>query len=109
MKIVYSDKHRNHFPQGELFGGEFGTPFDRPSRVEHILRRLRERKFTDFVAPGKFSMAAAKRIHDRGLLKFLETAWDQWMKAGYRGEIIPTGFPARRMRQREPRHIDGRV
>ena len=31
------------------------------------------------------------------------------MKAGYRGEIIPTGFPARRMRQREPRNIDGRA
>ena len=53
MKIVYTDDHRLHFPQGELFGGEFVTPFERPSRVEYILRELKKRKMTDFVSPGK--------------------------------------------------------
>jgi acetoin utilization deacetylase AcuC-like enzyme len=109
MKIVYSEEHRKHFAQGELFGGEFVTPFERPSRVEYILRRLKERNFTHLMAPGKFSPAAAKRVHDRRLLEFLETAWAAWVKAGYRGEIIATAFPARRMRQREPRNIDGKV
>ncbi len=109
MKVVYSEDHRKHFAQGELYGGEFVTPFERPSRVEYILARLKQRKFTDFVTPGKFSRAAAKRVHEEPLLKFLETAWETWVKAGYRGEIIPTGYPARRMRPREPRNIDGRA
>jgi len=30
MKTVFSDDHRLHFPQGELHGGEFVTPFERP-------------------------------------------------------------------------------
>jgi acetoin utilization deacetylase AcuC-like enzyme len=109
MKIVYSEEHRKHFAQGELFGGEFVTPFERPSRVEYILARLKERKFTDFLPPGRFNRRAALRIHQPSLLNFLQTAWQEWLKAGYRGEIIPTGYPARRMRAKEPRNIDGRA
>jgi acetoin utilization deacetylase AcuC-like enzyme len=109
MKIVYTDDHRLHFPQGELFGGEFVTPFERPSRVEYILRELKQRKMTDFVAPEPIDMRPVRTIHDPDFLAFLETAWRDWTAAGYRGEIVPTGFPARGMRQRAPRHIDGRV
>ena len=54
-------------------------------------------------------MAPVRKVHDAGLLTFLETAWSEWIKAGFRGEILPTGFPARGMRQKEPRNIDGRV
>ena len=42
MRIVYSENHRLHFPQGEIYGGELVTPFERPSRVEYILRSLKE-------------------------------------------------------------------
>jgi acetoin utilization deacetylase AcuC-like enzyme len=109
MKIVYTDDHRLHFPQGELFGGEFVTPFERPSRVEYILRELKKRKMTDFVSPGKLDMAPVRKVHDRDFLIFLENAWAEWTKAGYRGEIVPTGYAARGMRQRCPRHIDGKA
>jgi acetoin utilization deacetylase AcuC-like enzyme len=109
MKIVYTDDHRLHFPQGELHGGEFVTPFERPSRMEYILRELRKRKMTDLVAPAPLDMRSVRKVHDRGYLDFLEHAWRDWVKAGYRGEILPTGFPARSLRQRLPRHIDGRV
>ncbi len=49
MQIVFSEEHRNHFPQGELAGGEFVTPFERPSRMEYILRELKKRKMTDLI------------------------------------------------------------
>ncbi len=109
MKIVYSDEHRAHFAQGEIYGGEFVTPFERPSRIEYILRELRRRKMNDLVAPQPLDMAAVRKVHDKGFLAFLENAWSEWIKAGYRGEIVPTGFPARSMRQRCPKHIDGKV
>jgi acetoin utilization deacetylase AcuC-like enzyme len=109
MKIVYSEDHRLHFPQGELWGGELVTPFERPSRMEYILRRLKERGFSHFVPPDKLDMKAVKRIHDKGFLAFLESAWEEWTKAGFRGEIIPTGFPVRRMQQRVPRNVDGKA
>ena len=109
MKVVYSEDHRYHFAQGELSGGELVTPFERPSRMEYILRRLRERGFKDISPPSKLDMAPVKRVHDGGFLEFLATAWGEWTKAGYKGEIIPTGFPMRRMQLRVPRNIDGKA
>ncbi len=109
MKIIHSDDNRLHFPQGELFGGELVTPFERPSRVEFILNELKRRGFTDICAPGELDTKPVEAIHDAAYLTFLETAWDQWVAAGYKGEILPTVVPARRMRQIEPDHIDGKV
>jgi acetoin utilization deacetylase AcuC-like enzyme len=109
LKTIHSDDNRLHFPQGELFGGELVTPFERPSRVEFVLNELKARGFTDISAPGRYKSAPVRKIHDARYLKFLETAWDEWMAAGYRGEIIPTTFPARRMQLREPTQIDGKV
>ncbi len=107
MKIVFSEDHRNHFPQGELNGGQFVTPFERPSRMEYVLRELKARKMNDLVAPGLLNMAAVRKVHDRGLLEFLETAWDQWVAAGFLGEIIPSSFPVPGLRKKKPRNIDG--
>ena len=109
MKVVYSEDHRLHFPQGELFGGELVTPFERPSRVEYILRRLKSRGFDDIAGPSPIAMKPVRTIHDRKFLKFLETAWDEWTAEGFTGEIIPTAYPVRRMQQREPKNIDGKV
>jgi acetoin utilization deacetylase AcuC-like enzyme len=64
---------------------------------------------TDIVAPGKLDMMAVAKIHDAGYLEFLETAWSQWVKAGYRGELLPTVFPNRSLQQRIPRWIDGKA
>ncbi len=109
MKIVYSDRHRLHFAKGELYGGQFVTPFERPSRMDYILRELKKRKLTDMVQPLALDMKPVRKIHDRGFLRFLETAWAEWKAAGYLGEIVPTGFPNRGLRQRCPRHIDGKI
>ncbi len=109
MKIVFSEDHRKHFAQGEVYGGEFVTPFERPSRMEYILRELKARKMTDIIAPSPIDMRPVRKIHDKGFLRFLETAWSDWTKAGFRGEILPTSIPNRSLRQREPRSIDGRV
>jgi len=107
VKIIYSEDHRLHFPQGELFGGEFVTPFERPSRVEYILRQLARQGFADADPPDTLDMAPVRQIHTEGFLRFLETAWQDWIAEGFRGEIIATGFPVRRMSQREPRNIRG--
>ena len=71
MRIVFSEDHRKHFAQGEVYGGELVTPFERPSRMEYVLRELKRRKMTDIVAPGKLDMKAVKRVHDAGFLEFL--------------------------------------
>ena len=109
MRIIYSEDHRNHFPQAELYFGQFVTPFERPSRVEYILARLKERKFNRIEPPQEFSAEAAQRVHDAGFLEFLEGAWAEWSKVGKGGEIIPSSFPVRRMQLRVPANIDGKA
>ncbi len=109
MKVIYSQDHQLHFPRAELYGGEFVTPFERPARVEIILARLRERGLTDIAPPAELDPAPLRKIHDAGFLSFLETCWEEWVAAGYRGEALPLIFPARRMQQRCPRHIDGKL
>jgi acetoin utilization deacetylase AcuC-like enzyme len=85
------------------------TPFERPSRVEYILRELKRRKMDDMTAPGKFDVRPVRKVHDTEFLDFLEGAWAEWTAAGFRGEIVPTGYVARGMRAKRPRHIDGKV
>jgi acetoin utilization deacetylase AcuC-like enzyme len=110
VQTFFSEDHRLHFPQAELSGGEFVTPYERPSRVEYVLERLKERSFPSVIAPGVIDRAAVDAVHDEGFLRFLETAWDEWKAEGMGGEIIATCIPARRMQgMRPPRNIDGKA
>jgi acetoin utilization deacetylase AcuC-like enzyme len=109
MKIIYSDEHRSHFAQGEVYGGELVTPFERPSRIEYILRELKARKLAGISPPAPLDMAAVAKVHDADYIEFLETAWRDWTAAGYRGEIIATVFPVPGLRKKAAKFIDGRV
>jgi acetoin utilization deacetylase AcuC-like enzyme len=110
MKTIYSEDHRLHFPQGELCGGELVTPYERPSRVEHILARLKTQGLTDITAPDAVQMAPIEAIHKADYLRFLETGWDEWVAEGFKGEMIAASIPARRMQtDRMPNNIDGKV
>ena len=110
MRTWYSEDHRLHFPQGELSEGELVTPFERPSRVEYILRRLAEREFGAPRPPDAPDLAPVRAVHAADYLAFLETAWGEWVGEGFGGEAIAANYPARRMQTtRPPRHIDGKV
>ena len=82
MQTVYSDKHSAHFPKGELYCGAFVTPFERPSRMEYILNRLRETGRGAVLAPGPLDMAPVQAVHDGAYLRFLETAFAEWRASG---------------------------
>lgn len=109
MKVFCSDHHLLHFPSAELAGGKFVRPFECPERVDIILARLRERAFTDIRVPAELDMGPIARLHDEGYLAFLASAWQEWQEAGFEGELIPTTFPARRMRSVKPDNIGGKA
>ena len=111
MRTIYSEDHRLHFPQAELSpGGQFVTPYERPSRVEYVLNRLRERKLTDIAAPDAVDMASVRALLDPGYLTFLQTAWDEWKAEGMAGEVIAANVPTRGMHMdRILKNIDGKV
>ena len=109
MKTIYSEDHRLHHPKGELHGGELVTPFEMPRRMEMILERLKAQGFEAPSSPGALDMTPVRKIHDERFLAFLESAWSAWKQEGFSGDALPTVFPARRMQQREPDHIDGKM
>lgn len=109
MKVFRSDQHRLHFPKGELSGGVFVRPFECPERWEFIGRSLQENGYTDIAEPNELSMELLSRIHSADYLRFLQEAYSLWKTAGFEGDALPTVFPARRMQQREPDDIDGKL
>jgi acetoin utilization deacetylase AcuC-like enzyme len=107
MLSVFSEKHALREAKTELYGGELVPPFECPVRAEHILERLKAVNLGKIIAPEEFGLDPVKRIHDEAFLGFLEQCWDIWTTSGYKGEAMPTVWPARGMRQRIPNHIDG--
>ena len=109
MQTVLSDQHQLHFPKGELAGGQLVRPYECPERWDYIVRRLDQVGLSDRIEPTALDLSLVEQVHTPAFLQFLSEAWDQWSAEGFDGEAIPTVFPARRMQQREPKYIDGRL
>ena len=109
MITIYSEAHRKRDAKTELLGGQLIPPFEKPSRMDYILDRLHSEQLGDVVAPRDFGLEPILNLHDAGYVSFLETVWDEWKAAGMQGEAIAASWPARRMQQRCPTDIDGKL
>lgn len=109
METIYTDKHKLRDAKTELHGGLLVYPFERPSRAEFVLERVKSEKLGPISAPEDFGMRPILAVHDAGYVGFLETAWTDWKAAGYEGEAIATAWPARRTSLICPSHIDGKI
>lgn len=109
MLTIYSEKHRLRNSKTELYQGQLVEPFERPSRMDYIVNRIREAGLGEMVEPTDFGLEPVLRIHDAGFVTFLENAWDEWQATGAKGEAIATCWPARRMAQTCPSDIDGKL
>jgi acetoin utilization deacetylase AcuC-like enzyme len=109
MLSVYSEDHRLHDARGELYGGALVPPFEMPARADIVLGRVREVGLGPVTEPEDFGFEPLRRVHDAGFLRFLEGCWDLWSAEGFEGDAIPTVWPSRGMRLREPDFIDGKL
>ena len=109
MPYIASTVHRRHQPRGELYCGELVPPFESAERWDHIMTALKAGGYGESVAPNPIGLDALHEVHDPGFVQFLSEAWETWTAAGQTGDMIPTCFPGRRMQQREPQDIDGRL
>ncbi len=109
MLTVYSPDHILRNAKTELYGGELVAPFECPQRAQYILDHINQAGLGKVIAPEDFSIEPVHRIHDARFIEFMQTAWAQWKAEGFKGEAIPTCTPARGMRQRLPKHIDGKL
>ena len=107
MHVIHSPLHARHDGGVELHRGELVPCFEAPARVEYILQSLRGDGFA-LVEPATIRDDALESVHDAGYLAFLHGAHARWREAGNSGSMLPSGFPARGLRQdRVPHGING--
>src|SRR6266403_3914782 len=109
MLTVYSEKHFLRSARTELYGGERVRPHDCAERVQFVLDRVKASGLGNVVSPAQFGLEAVLRVHDSQFVDFLSSAWNDWVAAGHKGEAIPDCWPARRMVQRIPDSIAGKL
>ncbi len=115
MEVVASDAHWLHDPHVELEKSRLGPPLENPRRAEAIRGALAADDRFRFVVPDEFGTAPIEAVHDPGLVRFLEAAWDEYQAAfGPTREVVPDVFAHDRLRAgmgpgREPTHIGGRL
>lgn len=109
METIFTEKHRLRNSKTELCGGELVEPFERPSRAEFIIERVHQVGLGPISDPDDFGMEPILAVHDAGFVEFLQTAWDEWVAEGFKGEAMTTVWPARRMSNHIPRHIEGKL
>jgi len=109
MKTIFTEKHKLRNSKTELYGGLLVEPFERPSRAEIILNRVNETDLGTVIQPEDLGSSAIYKIHDRDYVDFMQIAWKQWQAESFAGEAIPTTWPARRMSDRVPNCIEGKL
>ncbi|RRJ83330.1 histone deacetylase family protein [Aestuariirhabdus litorea] len=110
MKIIYSDRQQLHCVPFEVLGGEPTPNFEQPQRALQVLDALSVRTSGPVLPPSAHGLAPLKRVHSPDYVDFLADAWNQW-QATFPGKAValPFLFPNRGLRQRLPRHIEGRL
>lgn len=109
MKTIFTEKHKLRDAKTELYGGQLVQPFERPSRAQYIFDRVKDVGLGAIVAPNEYGMDPILAIHDADYIQFLQTAWAKWQAEGFKGEALPTCWPARRMSDKKPTFIEGQL
>lgn len=100
MKIVYGEGHRGHAGAQELMYNRMVPMFEKPERMDQILRRLGEIGFGDMLPPVPHGLDAVYRVHDPRFVRFLETVHDRWTaEIGIEGFATAYVFGMRGMKQ----------
>jgi acetoin utilization deacetylase AcuC-like enzyme len=93
VKVVYTLRHRLHHPEREIEAGREQEPFEHPERAEAIRAALAADDTFEFVAPDEWGTGPIEAVHDPGLVRFLETAWEEYQQSHpYTHDVVPDIF-----------------
>jgi acetoin utilization deacetylase AcuC-like enzyme len=109
MLTIYSEDHRLQHGKVELTGGHFIPVVEKPERAETILARIKAVGLGEVRAPERFGVDPIARVHAPHFIRFLETAWDEWVAAHGEIDALPTNWAVRNMRQIVPSSIEGKL
>jgi acetoin utilization deacetylase AcuC-like enzyme len=79
MPVVWSDRCLLHDPGREIWVGLPTEASEVPARMDRILDTLAR---PDLVTAEPHDDEILKTIHDEGLLRYLQSAWDEWQASG---------------------------
>lgn len=110
MRTVYSDRHKAYRPKFDIVNGvvtETASPW---RNAEIVLNALRRDLKAEILTPADHGRTPIGWVHDPAYVAFLETAWDEWVRAyGDAGEALPLANVQRGMRQAVPETIEGKL
>jgi acetoin utilization deacetylase AcuC-like enzyme len=115
VKVVYTLRHRLHHPQREFEASGFQEPLEHPGRAEIIQAALAADSAFEFIAPDEWGTDPIEAVHDAGMVRFLETAWEEYQRErGHTHDVVPDVFAMSALRDgmgpaREPTSIGMRL
>jgi acetoin utilization deacetylase AcuC-like enzyme len=101
MITFYNHLHAQHQGKVEMFRGALVPCFEVPARADHVLAELQRRQLGTVQQPHAFDDAVLERIHSPRYLRFLASAWEQWVAldpANTDRDILPSVWPTRTFR-----------
>ncbi len=109
MLTIYSEDHRHQDGKNELHNGKMVPCFEMPKRADIILERVKTTNLGAIIAPDDFGIDPILRVHDKGFVEFMATVWEEWCAAGNDCEAFANTWPTRRLRERIPIAIEGKI
>src|SRR5574340_560825 len=88
MRVVYSAAHLGHDPGFEVTGGRRIAAYEVSARAESIRAALDADPAFDRSEPAEHGREPIIAVHDADLVRYLETAWDEWRRAGRAARAI---------------------
>jgi len=103
MKVIYSPYHILHDPPKEFISNHIENYGESPFRAELIFEALMDLPGIEVIRPVEFSIDHLLKVHSEVYIKYLETAYDDWIEAGLWSEgVLPEFFALGRIRQNSP-------
>jgi len=93
MQAVYSERHREHYPEHFLKSGERLQNPEMPERAERLAQFV-EASGRELVAPDDYGQGPLADVHTPEYLAFLETIHERWRQLEEASaEVIPNVHP----------------
>jgi acetoin utilization deacetylase AcuC-like enzyme len=96
MKVVHTERHREHDPSVETYLGVPMPANEVPARADAIRDALAADGGFELAAPTEHGLDPILAVHDRGLVRFLEEAWPAVLdQAIGRDFLVADTYPTR--------------
>jgi acetoin utilization deacetylase AcuC-like enzyme len=88
MQVVHSPLQAGHEVPSEVAMGRPIAPYETSARARSILDALGSDARFIFREPDRFDAEAITAVHEPAMVRYLETAWDEWRRGGTGEEAI---------------------